>query len=199
MPTEIGKKARNGAEEYDRHPSRRLPAERSESSTPTGHEWGESDQRHRLGDDQVRQQPATYDVETRHQHGEAYADDRTDHQAEQRQTERVPNGGEDDAPDLPARCPTFGVEEPSPHVPNVRHRVGTRLRQDLPAEHVTAGLRPDPLVELPGRRHDGEGDEEQDRLAHAGDQVLARTCSARAGITCSPYACSVASLASCWR
>ena len=46
-----------------------------------------------------------------------------------------------------------------------------------------------------------EGDDEEDRLPHASPAITSwrATCSASAGITRSPYACSVASLASCCR
>ena len=43
-------------------------------------------------------------------------------ESEQREAERVPHAGEDDAPDLPARGAALGVEEASDHVPDVGHR-----------------------------------------------------------------------------
>ena len=45
---------------------------------------------------------------------------------------------------------------------------------------------PSHLYSSHDRGDEGQGNEEEDRLAHAWDQVFARTWSASAGITCSP-------------
>ena len=129
----------------------------------------------------------------------ADADRGADEEAGEGEAERVPRAGQHDAPDRPVRRAALVVEQPVAHLPHVRHGGVVGPGQDVPAEHVAAVARARPpcTAPTPRRRATRARTNRPDLAGHR--QVFAAAWSASAGMMCSPYACSVASLPSCWR
>ena len=146
VPTAMGKNVRNAPAADGRDPARPLPAADLHLAAPGGHQWGQRDERHGLRDDEVRQDRPLGHAQASHQHRQQHARDEPHREACQHQPEREP-ARLWPPPTARSRPRTRLIGSPNrlPDVADVRHDRVLGARQDLPAEHVAAVLRAEPL------------------------------------------------------